>query len=137
MFAAPIVSRVVFAGTAICVSSRLNALLFRRPNESSIEAQIHQPFMGNKTLHSAQENAGLACDGKVSLRPTRLRVRRTCIAVRIPGEAIHFCFVPVKVLLEEVGKSAGNWYSVQHFLAAFLPFFVVYKDKIFYSRNSA
>ena len=53
------------------------------------------------------------------------------------GEVIRYCFVPGKVLLEEVGKPAGNWYSVQHFLAAFLPFFVVYKDKIFYSRNSA
>lgn len=36
------------------------------------------------------------------------------------GEVIRFCFAPGKVLLEEIGKSAGNWYSVQHFLAAFL-----------------
>ena len=36
------------------------------------------------------------------------------------GEVICYCFVPGKVLLEEIGKSAGNWYSVQHFLAAFL-----------------
>ena len=92
---------------------------------------------GKKRCSQRQEYAGLAFDGKVSLRPTGLRVGRTSIAVRIPGEAIHFCFVPGKVLLEEIGKSAGNWYSVQHFLAAFLSFFVVYKDKIFYSRNSA
>ena len=29
------------------------------------------------------------------------------------GEAIHFYFVPVKVLLEEVGKPAGNWHAVR------------------------
>ena len=46
------------------------------------------------------------------------------------GEVIHFCFVPGKVLLEEIGKSAGNWYSVQHFLAAFLPFFSLLYTKI-------
>ena len=90
-----------------------------------------------KRCSQRQEDAGLAFDGKVSLYPTRLRVGRRSIAVRIAGEAIHFYFVPGKILLGEVGKPAGNWYSVQHFLAAFLSFFVVYKDKIFYSRNSA
>lgn len=93
--------------------------------------------MGNKTLHSATGKCRLGLLREGIFVPNGDKGWVDMHYGEDADEVIRFCFVPGKVLLEEIGKSAGNWYSVQHFLAAFLSFFVVYKDKIFYSRNSA